>query len=301
MRVYIVVLNYNGREDTLACLQSLEKVELPKEVEMEILVVDNGSKDGSVEAIKSLKNESIKARKQERDKINKKKNNELPNYYKLQLITNDSNLGYAAGNNVGIRYALDKGADYVLVLNNDTKVDSLLLKELLAGAKRHPKAGMLAPKVYFANGMEFHKDRYEQSELGRVIWAAGGRIDWDNVYGVNIGIDEVDMGQFGEEKRMEKAPGTCVLMRREMFESVGVFDEKFFMYHEDDDLSVRVKKAGWEVWYIPRAKIWHVSGGASGVGSSLMDYFTTRNRLLFGMRYARWRTKLALVRESVRL
>jgi GT2 family glycosyltransferase len=293
-KLYIVVLNYNGGKDTVACLRSLKKVGIPKGLEMEILVVDNGSEDGSVDAIEEFRSSGVQEFKKKRE-----------HKFEITIIRNNENYGYAKGNNVGIKYALDSGADYVLVLNNDTTVDPDFLKELLDGAERHPQAGMLASKIYFAKGKEFHKDRYKKSDMGKVIWAAGGAMDWDNVYGVNIGIDEVDVGQFdppgGGDKQVEKAPGTCVLMTKKMLEEVAGFDEKFFMYFEDDDLSIRVKGAGFEIWYIPTAKVWHVSGASSGIGSGLMDYFTTRNRMLFGMRYARWRTKLALVRESFRL
>lgn len=288
MKVSIIIVNFNGKEDTLACLESLEKMKVPEGVKMEVLVVDNNSSDGSVEAFRERSPSLPKRGKQ-------------GEFYKVKIIQNNDNHGFAKGNNIGIKKALDEGADYVKVLNNDTLVDRNLLKELLAGMERHPRAGMLVPKIYFAKGHEYHKDRYKKNDLGKVIWAAGGEMDWNNVYGINIGIDEVDRGQYDVERPMEKAPGTCVLMRREMLETVGMFDERYFMYHEDDDLSMRAREAGWEIWYVPSAKIWHVSGASSGIGSPLMDYFTTRNRMLFGMRYAPLRAKFALIRESIRL
>lgn len=279
LKIFVVILNWNAVEMTTKCLSSVRKMK-KKNCQVEVVLVDNASTDESRLVFKDMEKKKV---------------------FFSRLIVNDSNLGYAAGNNVAIKYAMDHGADYVLILNNDVELDENLLEQLLAGAKRHPDAGLVVPKIYFLKGSEFHRDRYKKSELGKVIWAAGGGFDWANVYGINIGLDEVDHGQFDKEVQVEKAPGTCVLISTKMLRKVGLFDEKFFMYHEDDDLSIRATRSGWSIWYIPSAVIWHASGASSGIGSELMDYFTSRNRMLLGMRYASLRTKIALVRESFRL
>lgn len=281
MKVSIIILNWNRKKDTIECLESIEKLQISN-YELEIVVVDNASSDGSQKAVEQIFKKIIK------------KN------VSCKQIRNTANLGFAAGNNVGMKYALDSGADYLLVLNNDTEVDKGLINRLLEVANKHPKAGTIAPKIYFAKGFEFHK-RYKKQDLGKIIWYAGGDMDWNNVYGSNHGVDEVDKGQFEKTRETDFATGACMLLRSEALKDVGLFDEKYFMYLEDADLSQRLKKKGWEVLYTPKTDIWHKVAQSSDIGSDLNDYFITRNRLLFGMRYAKLRTKLALVRESFRL
>ena len=276
MKVFIVILNWNRPDDTIECLNSIKKL-LDIGYQLSVVVVDNASNVASVKKIKShIKNISYK------------------------LIVNKVNLGYTGGNNIGIKYAIDQGADFVMVLNNDTIVNKYLLTEFLKTSKRDPKAGILSPKIYFAPGFEFHKDRYSKENLGKVLWYAGGQIDWDNVYGKNRGVDEVDKGQYDKVEEIDFATGTCMFVSRSVLEKIGLFDKKYFMYYEDMDLSMRIKKAGFKVLYVPSANVWHKVAQSSGIGSNLNDYFITRNRLLFGMRYAKLRTRFALYRESLR-
>jgi len=281
-KVFIVILNWNRADDTLDCLKSVEKLQITN-YKLQIIIVDNASTDDSIKKIKK----GIKSTTSTKGIISK-------------IIGNRTNLGFAAGNNVGVKYALDQGADYIMVLNNDTVVDKNLLIEFLKALKKYPKAGILSPKIYFAPGFEFHKDRFGKENLGKVLWYAGGQIDWDNIYGKNRGVDEVDKRQYGKVEEIGFATGTCIFMSRTALEKVGLFDKKYFMYYEDMDLSMRIKKAGFEVLYIPSANVWHKVAQSSGIGSGLNDYFITRNRLLFGMRYAKLRTRFALYRESLR-
>lgn len=281
-KVSIIVLNWNRFKDTKETLLSLVKTNLG-DFEGEVILVDNNSSDGSV------------------SKIQKSKSKYQNDNLKLKIIENKENLGFAAGNNVGIQYALDNGADYILILNNDVEVHKNFILEMMKNFESGNKVGAISPKIYFAKGFEFHKDRYKDSDLGKVIWYAGGLIDWDNVYGTTRGVDEVDIGQHNSERLSDYATGTCFLIPREVVEKVGMFDEKYFMYYEDTDLSQRIKRAGYRVMYEPDAIIWHKVAQSSGIGSGLNDYFTTRNRMLFGFKYAKARTKFALVRESLRL
>lgn len=278
MKVYLVILNWNGFGDTKECLESVAKLRL-KNIELRVVVVDNGSSDGSVRKIKAiLRSKSFAGRG--------------------IIIKNEMNLGFAGGNNVGIKYAMEKGADWVTVLNNDTVVDKDLIVQLIKAGEKHKKAGILSPKIFFAKGYEYHKERYKKEELGKVIWYAGGEIDWNNVYGTNRGMDETDRGQYDKPQKLEFATGACMMMRVKALEEVGGFDEKYFMYLEDADLSQRMISKGWEVWYEPKAMLWHKVAQSSGIGSDLNDYFITRNRLLFAIRYAPIRARLAVLRES---
>lgn len=285
MKIFVIILNWNNKDLTLECLQSLQKIKVPPKSQMFLLVVDNGSTDESVREIQKLKS------KMESDKSK----------FKIILIENKKNLGYAEGNNVGMRYALGKRADYLLVVNNDIKVDENFLVQLIEVAEKEKKTGLFSPKIFFASGYEFHKKRYQKEERGKVIWYAGGMIDWDNILSSHRGVDEVDKSQYDSGVETDYASGSCMLIKREVLEKIGLLDKKFFMYWEDADLSQRAKRVGWRVLYVPQAKIWHKVAASSAIGSSLNDYYLTRNRLLFGLRYARLRTRFALFRDSIKI
>jgi GT2 family glycosyltransferase len=277
--VVISLLNYNGKKNTLDCLESLRNIAIDN-FKITILVVDNASTDGSQFQISNFKFQNF-------------------NY---KAILNKKNLGFAGGNNIAIKYALENSVDYVLILNNDTSVDHDFLTELLKAADRGKNAGILVPKIYFAPGFEFHKDRYSKNELGKVFWYAGGEIDWENIIGHHRGVDEVDRGQFDKTKETELATGCCMLIKKEVFERIGCFDDKYFLYYEDADLSMRAKRESFKIIYVPKSVIWHKNAGsAGGSGSALQDYYITRNRLIFGYRYAPIRSRLALFRESLSL
>jgi hypothetical protein len=203
--------------------------------------------------------------------------------------------------NVGIEHAKSNGADFIVILNNDVLLDEKLLVNLLEAAKKHKKAALISPKVYFAKGYEFHKKRYKKKQLGRVIWYAGGEIDWDNVYANNRGVDEVDEGQYEKDMDSDFATGNCMLIRTKALDDVGLFDERYCMYLEDTDLSLRAKRAGWRVLFAPKATLWHKVARSSGIGSELNDYFLSRNRMLFGIMYAPVRAKVALIKESFKI
>lgn len=273
-KVFINTINYNTKEETLGCLESIKK--LNKEgVDLHVLVIDNGVEPFDVD---------------------EKKYSDI----NLKIIKTPENLGFSGGHNFGFKIVLEQGAEYVLVLNNDTILDKNLLQELLIPFKDE-KVGATVPKMYFAPGFEFHKDRYKKEDIGKVFWYAGGNIDWGNVYSKHRGVDEVDHGQYDEEGETEFASGACILVKREVLENVGFFDHRYFMYFEDADWNVRIKKAGYKVLYAPKAILWHINAASSGSGSKLHDYFITRNRMLFGFSHAPIRSRFALVRESLKL
>ena len=270
LKIIAVVLNYKGLEDTLECLDSLKRYNRGSN-KVELMVVDNNSDDGSVEALSKLKD--------------------------IDLVENQENFGFAGGINVGIKAALEKEANFILVLNNDTVVDKFFVANLL---KSSQYGDIISPKIYFAPGFEFHKSRYSKNERGKVIWYAGGKIDWENIIGKHIGVDEVDHDQFLKRQEVDLATGACMLVKKEVFEKIGFFDEKYFLYLEDMDFCVRAKQAGFKIIFEPRAIIWHKNAGsAGGSGSVTQDYFITRNRLLFAFKYAELRTKLAVFRQTL--
>jgi GT2 family glycosyltransferase len=276
-KIAIVMINYNGQKDTVDCLESILKIRKDG-FRIETIIVDNYPEN--------------------RIDIDEKKYKEIS----LKIIFNPINSGFSGGNNVGIKHALKENADYVLLLNNDTLVKSNFLEELFNFAESTPQAGLIVPKIYFAKGFEFHKDRYKSEELGKVFWYAGGNMDWANVIGHHRGVDEVDQGQYDNIETTDFASGCCVLIRSEVFKKIGFLDEDYFLYYEDSDFSERAKKAGFRIYYLPTSVIWHKNAGSTGgSGSKLQDYYITRNRLLFGNRFAPLRSKLALNREGLSL
>jgi len=275
-KVAIIILNWNRPKDTVDCLASLAKLNT-KGWQPAIYVVDNGSTDNSIEQFKKIKK---------------------PDF---SIVENGKNLGFAQGNNEGMKVAIKEGADYVIVLNNDTVVDKDLVMGILKGFIKDRNIGVLCPKIYFASGFEFHKDRYKKDELGKVIWYAGGNIDWNNIYASNHGVDQVDTGQFDKQIDTDFATGCCMVAKREVLKKIGYFDERYFMYLEDVEYSQRAREAGFRVVYSPYGILWHKVAQSSGIGGGLNDYFISRNRLLFGYKHASFRTKLALFRESIKL
>jgi GT2 family glycosyltransferase len=162
-------------------------------------------------------------------------------------------------------------------------------------------AGGVVPKIYFTKGHEYHKDRYKKDDLGKVIWYAGGTIDWDNVTSKHLGLDEVDKGQFDEEGKITFATGACFLVKKEVIEKIGLFNENYFLYYEDADLSMRIRKEGYDILYTPKAIVWHSNAASSGSGSNLHDYYLTRNKLVFGMKYAPLKMKAFLLKEAFKI
>lgn len=276
-KVFLVTLNYKNHKDTYELLKSLQKVKTDGFL-INVVIVDNYPSDQIKVDLKEFKD------------------------LNLHLIYNEKNLGFSGGNNVGIKYSVKNNADYVVIQNNDTLVDPEYIKELIKAAESNDQIGAVVPKIYFAKGYEFHKDRYEDEDLGKVIWYAGGYIDWENVLGNHKGVDEVDKGQYDKEEDTELATGCCVLIKRKVLDKVSGYDERYFLYYEDADLSQRIQRAGYKLFYAPKAVIWHKNAQSTGgSGSDLQDYFITRNRLLFGMRFAGIRAKAALIKESLKL
>jgi len=251
---------------------------LASEVPVEVIVVDNGSKEVF----------TLPTKYQDRN---------------FNVLRSEANLGFTGGNNLAIKSALDTyNSDYILLLNNDTYVESNFLVKLHEQALAHPEQGMICPKIYFARDREFHHDNYTPAERGNVIWYGGGSIDWPNLLAFHRGVDEVDRGHFDLQLTSDFATGCCILIRREVLEKIGLFDERFFLYLEDVDLSVRTQEWGYQIGFCSTAKVWHVNAGSSGgSGSPLHQYYQTRNRILFGFKHGSWRIRLTALSFLVRL
>lgn len=222
--VVVVVLTWNGRDLTLDCLRSLEAVTTPN---VRRMVVDNASSDGTVEAIHARYGDRV------------------------EVVVNASNLGYAGGNNVGIKKALDDGARFVLLLNNDTTVSPTFVDELMRAAQENDAIGVAAPKIYYA-------------EPPNRIWYAGGEISLWRGTARHIGIRQLDRGQHDRPRDVDYASGCALLARREVFERAGLLDESYRAYFEDADLCMRAARAGYRIRYVPTAQVWHRISASTG-------------------------------------
>lgn len=245
--VYAVTLNWNRKEDTLACLASLLEME---PAPAHVILVDNGSTDGTPRAV-------------------------TEQFPEVEVLVNAENLGFAGGMNVGLRAALDAGAEYVLCLNNDTLVASDLLGKLLEIAWENGQIGIVAPKIYYA-------DPPDQ------IWYAGAfRRRWFPAFSFS-GYGKPDGPRYDRCHDVDYATGCGLLIRASVLQEVGLFDaDTFFMYHEDLDLSERVRRAGYRVVYAPQARMWHKESASTAPLSSQKWYYLARYIVPFFHRYYR--------------
>jgi GT2 family glycosyltransferase len=241
--VLIIVLNWNGKQDTVECLESLSHISYPN---YEVIVVDNGSTDGSVEQFKAR-------------------------YPEIKVIENQENLGFAEGNNVGIRAALQEDTEYVLLLNNDTIVDPRFLDELANVAELDPRVGFAGPKIYWS----------EDNGRGRkdIINCAGAKLSMWTGRVWQVGVNEIDHGQYDKVRLVDYVTGACLLVKTKVVTEIGLLDSNFFTYWEEVDWCWRGYNAGYTSIYAPKAKIWHKYAASSGGTPSV--YYGTRNRFWF--------------------
>jgi len=220
--VWAVVLNYNGAEVLGECLRSLCKQDYPN---FHILVVDNASTDGSEKIAGEIEG--------------------------IELIRNEENLLFAGGNNVGISHAIDAGADYIVLINNDTVSDPGLISALVDAMEADKDAGIAGPKIYY-------------HERPDVIWSAGGGVDFGKGWVRHRGIRQQDKGRFDSVAEVDYVTGCCLMFSREVFSFLQGLDESFPMYYEDTDFCTRARKTGYKIIYVPDGKMWHKISFSSG-------------------------------------
>lgn len=240
-KIVVSTLTWNQRADTLECLASLQKVNYGN---FEIAVVDNGSTDGTAEAIRAQ-------------------------YPKVHLVVNETNTGCAEGVNGEIRFALSTDAEFLFILGNDTIVDPEVLRELVAVAQSDEKIGIVSPKVYY----------YDKPGI---IWAArGGFFDWKKGRFAGFVQNVPDDGSHDGDRDFGFFPGGFTFIRRKALEQTGLLDPEYFIYYDDADWYFKVKKHGWRFAFAPKAKVWHKPSSSVGMESPTFYYYRTRNRLLF--------------------
>jgi GT2 family glycosyltransferase len=247
-KVAVIVLSWNGKELTLACIESLTASDYPH---LDIYLVDNASTDGTVESVEAAFGEQIR------------------------LIVNHENLGFAGGNNVGIRQALEEGAEYVLLLNNDTTVARDMISQMVTAAGRNPRMGIFGPKIFY----ESPPDQ---------IWFAGGDVLLARGVTRHIGIREKDRGQYDIAREVSYASGCALMVRRDVIDEIGVLDETYEMYFEDTDFCMRAQLAGFGCYYVPLGRMWHkISPSTGGQMSRRKINRKLKSSWIFFRRYAK--------------
>ena len=257
-KVSIIILNWNGLEDTIECLESLEKVTYPN---FKVVVVDNGSKGDDVQVLK-----------------------EKFGHY-IHLVCNDKNYGFAGGSNIGIRYALDKlNPGYLLLLNNDTVVDPGFLTQMIKVAEADLTIGIAGVKVY-----SYDSAQWLQSVWGKINFWKGHAEVIPSVISGRIRSREIDQGQYDQIKEVDWVTGCCFLLKKDAIEKVGLFDEGYFSFWEELDYCLRAKKAGYKTVFIPKGKVWHKLLRSAEKVPGLAEYYSVRNRFRFMRKHAtRW-------------
>jgi GT2 family glycosyltransferase len=239
-RVSIIILNWNGLEDTVECLESLKKITYPN---YEVIVVDNGSQGNDAQVLKETFGDYI------------------------HPIQNDRNYGFAGGMNIGMKYAMDNSQpDCLLLLNNDVAVAPDFLDHLVEAAMADASIGIAGPKVYYY-------------DFPKRIQSAGSKVRMVRGLTFSIGDKQIDNGQYEKQQDVDYMDA-CLLVKNEVVQKVGLFDEGYFCYWEDVDYCIRAKKAGYRVIYAPVARIWHKVGqSANKTNVGFRDYYSTRNRI----------------------
>ncbi len=221
--VYAVVTNWNAYEDTVECVQSTLASTYQN---VRIVIVDNGSTDDTAEKLEVF-------------------------FPEIPIVRTGHNGAVTAAYNKGIQYALDDGADYVLMLNNDTKLDQVMISKLVETAESENNIGLVTPKIYY----------YDRPNI---IWFAGGNRHHFDFGAYNTSEGQPDVPENNDPKEVDYAWACGMLFRRSTLEDIGLFDTRFFLYYDDVDMSVRTQQAGYRILYVPDAKMWHKVSASTG-------------------------------------
>jgi len=257
-KVSIVIINWNGYEDTYECIESLMKITYKN---LEIVVVDNGS---DTDDVLDLENK----------------------FEKVKVLRNKENLGFSGGNNIGINYSLKQNSDFILLLNNDTTVNDNFLEPLVEKSLVTKDIGIIAPQInYYSNPKR--------------IWSAGGKIS--KIRGSGFAFsNKLEIEHSNLLKEVTFVSGCCMLIKKEAFEKVGLFDEKYFLYTEDTDFCYRVNKTGLKIYITAESKIYHkVNKSTETTFSTLPLYYNTRNRLYFSKKNFKYFLPITFIYLSI--
>lgn len=234
-RLSIITVNYNGLNDTCALIDSI-----PFNEDMEVIVVDNGSRENEASMLQTR-------------------------YPHIKAIRSDQNLGFAGGNNLGIKVAKGK---YFYLINNDTVFKYFNPQVLIKRLETSPKIGVVCPKIRFA------------WDTNPIQFAGYTPLSTITVRNRAIGFGEEDNGQYDTTHQTPYAHGAAMMLKREVIDKVGLMPECYFLYYEELDWSMMINRAGYEIWYDPASTIYHKESQSTGQNSPLRTYYITRNRLL---------------------
>ncbi len=259
-RIAVVLVDWNGIEVTMPCLESLKAINPSGDFTIEIIVVDNGSTIPISSTIKNM-------------------------YSDIVVFRSDDNRGFAEGCNIGINYAIESGFDYSLLLNNDTTVEPDFLNLLYSSMEENPTVGVAQPKILFQH------DR-------NVIWNAGNRFNkWFGVTSTR-GYGEKNTDKYDSTIDMPWATGCCMLIRNNLFteHGLGLLNEAYETYYEDVEFSFRVRKKGFGISYIPSSVIYHIAGYSVNSNDETQEgrthpfvvYLHSRNRIFLLKEYSSW-------------
>jgi GT2 family glycosyltransferase len=251
-KVGVVILNYNGKHWVEQCLRSAIASSYPN---LEIVVVDNASTDGSVEHLRALFPDRL-------------------------MVENAENLGVAGGRNRGFQEASRRGCDYILSLDNDARVEVKAIEALVAVAETDPRIGVVGPKTYSDGGSS-------------KIQCAGGRITYTQNVCAERGAGEIERGQYDRIEDVDYFPGFGFMARREVFERLNFLDETFYGYgHEDSDFCLRARQLGYRIVYVPQAVIWHRGSATIGSYSPRKKYLEAVNSVYFVRKHGNAKQRL---------
>lgn len=242
--VFIIILNWNGWQDTVACVESCRRLTWPN---FRIVIVDNGSTDGSEDFLRR----------------------QLPGE---EIIQAGANLGFAGGNNVGIRGALEAGANYVWLLNNDAVADPEALTMLVEAMEGESAVGITGSKIYYRDDP-------------RRIWFAGGMWEKGRLRPRHRGANKLDEGQFDETCEVGSVSGCSMLVRAAAIRDIGLMEESYFLYWEDTEWCARAQAEGYKVLFVPGSRIWHKVSSSAGRSSFSQYYYSIRNGFYFLREY----------------
>ncbi len=249
MKLAIILVNFNGLQYNEPCLHSILNSDWNGQIT--VYVVDNGSTDGSMEALEGTAGTGGAVR----------------------FLYLGENRGFSAANNVGIRRALEDGADSVMLLNNDTVICRDMLAEMVDAQRKYGTDCIFVPKICY----------YDRPD---VIWSAGGGFTGLVKKPFSYGENKPDDGTFDSERQCENGNGCCMLLSRQVIERLGFLDERFFLYYEDTEYFLRAGECGVSVYYVPTAKLYHkVNGSTKGNDNAACVYYITRNWLICHSRH----------------
>lgn len=227
-KVSVIILNWNGLEDTIECLESLRNIDYPN---YEVIVVDNASDGDDAQELK----------------------NKFGSY--LKVIQNDKNYGCGEGFNTGIRYALaHSNPSYIMIMNNDIVVAPDFMSELVKIAETEEQIGIVGPKIYY----------YDYKGRNDVIWSAGGRIRrWSLKIHRQIGENDNDLPKYQKTTDRDWISGAVMLFKSQITEKVGLLNPWYFLGHEDIEFCLKARRYNYRIVYVPNSRVWHKVGASA--------------------------------------